>query len=440
MAGITISGLGSGLDIESIISSLMKIERAPLVRLETRRGQVEARSSALSQIRSALQALEDAAAALRSTPLWADVQAVSSSDPAAVSARRLSGAGPGGYQVEVTQLARAEQRTYDFTPSETPSQLAINGATVELGANATLSDAVTAINANAATGVFAVQVAGQLVLSSRATGAASTINASGSTLTEDAVKLRPGQDAAFAIDGVAGSSSSNVVTGAIPGLELTLGEVTTSPVTVTVGNPGPDTEAVEAKLRALVDAYNAALDSIRSRVTEKRVPNAATQADANKGVLFGDTMLNGLLAQMRRLASEAGLSQLGISTGTAGSEVSADSDAVIGRLSLDTAKLSAALEKDPAGTRALLADPGGFAASLGELLESVTGFGGMLAQRLDAASEEADSLRDSMDALDDRLALREERLRAQFAALESALIRNQSQGAWLSGQIMQLNS
>ena len=137
MPGISISGLGSNLDVESIIAKLMQVEGAPRARLELRQGQAKAREDALREIGSKLQAVADAAATLRSTGLWADVQSVQSSAPDSVSVRQLSGAGPGGYQVEVSQLARAEQRTYDFTPGAEASQLTINGTTVELGAGAT---------------------------------------------------------------------------------------------------------------------------------------------------------------------------------------------------------------------------------------------------------------------------------------------------------------
>ena len=110
MAGISISGLASSLDTESIISKLMTIERAPRARMELRQGQIKARETALRGILAKVEAVSDAATSLRSVGLWADVQSVQSSASDKVSAKRLSGTGPGGYQVEVTQLARAEQR------------------------------------------------------------------------------------------------------------------------------------------------------------------------------------------------------------------------------------------------------------------------------------------------------------------------------------------
>jgi flagellar hook-associated protein 2 len=440
MPGIAISGLASGLDVESLISSLMRVESAPRARLELRQGQQKAREEALREINSKLRTVSDAAAALRSTSLWADVQTVQSSAPESVSARWLSGTGPGGYQVEVSQLARAERRTYDFTVSGSAEQLLVNGATIDLAAGASLDDAVAAINSEPESGVYAVAVGGRLVLSSRETGAASTIAASGATIAEDPGELRAGLDAEYSVDGVAAGSASNVVADAIPGLELTLTALTTGAATLTVGNPGPDTGAIEEKVRSFVGAYNAAVDSIRARLGEERLPGAQTQAEANKGVLFGDSQLSGLLSRMRRLVDDVGLGAIGVGTGDPGAAVTASSGSVLGRLVIDEAELTGALETEPAAVRELLAGPSGLSDSLDELLDPTIGSGGAISARLDSIAAESRRLGDSMTRLDSRLEAREEALRSQFAALETLLLRSQSESEWLNGQLAALSA
>lgn len=439
MAGISIGGLASGLDTEAMIEGLMRIERAPQARLELRQGRAKAREDALRDISSKLQAASQAAVALRSATLWADVQNVESSNPNAVAARLVAGAGPGGYELEVSQLARAEQRTFDYAPPGSASKITVNGVDVSLEAGATLADAAAAINADKTTGVFAVASGGRLVLSSRETGAANSIAASGSAIVEDASKLKAGLDAVFKIDGVASTSSSNVLTDAITGLELTLKSVTTSPVTVNVGNPAPDDEAIVAKVKAFVTAYNAAVDAIRSRLTEPTVPNPSTKADANKGVLFGDSQLGDLRSRLRQFVDEADMSAMGISTGAPSAAVSASSDSVVGRLVFDEAKLKAALEADPAGVREQLAGSNGFSSAFEGFLAPALGTTGTISDRLGAASAEGKRIGETMSALDVRLQRREDRLRAQFAALESALSRSKSQSEWLNGQLLALS-
>ncbi len=434
MSPVTISGLASGLNTEEIIANLMKIERAPRARMELQQGQAKARETALREILGKLETVSSAADALQSAGLWADTQTVRSSAPESVSVRRLSGTGPGGYQVSVTQLARAEQRTYAFTQSAAPSTLTVGGRKIELGAKATVGDAVAAINADPATGVYAVAVSGRLVLSSRQTGAASTISAGGAGIEEEAGKRKAGLDAEYSVDGVAGTSSSNVITDAVPGLELTLGAVTPG-VAISVGNPAPNTEAITSQVKAFVNAYNSAVDAIRNRLTEKRVPGAESQADANKGVLFGDTALNGLLSQLRQTVSESGVAALGISTGAPSATVSSSSDSVIGHLTLDETKLSAALESDPAGTRAKLTGKKSLGEQLDKILEPNLGTRGSISERLSSVAAESSRIGDAMSALDSRLEMREERLRIQFAMMESALSKAKTESAWLNGQL-----
>jgi flagellar hook-associated protein 2 len=431
MPTISLGGL-SGLDTESILTKLMEVEKLPKTRLERRQGQAKARGEALREVNTKLQAVSDAAGALHSVSTWGEVQSVQSSDSNAISARLVSGTGPGGYQLEVTQLARAEQRTFAFTTSTSATSLTINGTTVELGANATLEEAAAAINAKSETGVYAVASGGKLVLSSRKTGAANTISASGSTIAEEEAKLKVGLDAAYSVDGVAATSASNVVTEAVPGLELTLKSLTTGPVTITVGNPEPNREAIASKLKAFVTAYNSAIDAIRAKLTEPRVASPSSQAEANRGVLFGDSQLNGMLSQMREFVAESGLSALGISTGAPSASVTATSDSVIGHLVLDEAKMSTALEAEPAAMRKLAE---GFGSSFENLLSPTIGAGGTMSGRLESVSSESRQLSEQMTALTTRLEQREERLHLQFAALEAALSKSQSESTWLKSQI-----
>lgn len=439
MSGVSFGGLASGLDTEAIISQLIAVERAPRTKLELRSVAAQARQDALNDIKAKLTALQSAATALRSAATWGEVQSVTSSDPAKVSVRQLAGAAPGGVRLEVTQLARAAQKTFDFTPQAGASQLTIGAATIDLAGGATIDDAVAAINASSTAGVYAVKVADRLVLSAKTTGAASSITASGAALVEDVGVAKAGLDATFLVDGVPGTSSSNVVSTAVPGLELTLKALTAGEITVSVGAPAPDTAVVQEKVKAFVEAYNATVDLVRTKLTEKRVPDASTSTDAKKGALFGDPALNGLLSHLRSTigATLAGnpeatdqLADIGISTGAASGAATFSADAVAGKLTLDTAKLTAALTADPSAVQRLLGGTGGvdgFAQSFESVLTPSTQAGGSLEAASTAAKGEVTRLKDAMARLDDRLARREERLRAQFTALEQALARSQAQ-------------
>ncbi len=442
MSPITVNGLGSSLNIEQIIEETMSIERAPKERLEIRTGEVKARESALQTIKTKLEAVENATFALKQGGLWEDVETVSSSS-SAITAEMNGAAGSGGYQVEVSQLARAAQRTYAFTESAEPQTLTIGGQTIELAANAKLSDLVAAINSNHETGVSAVAVgkgeSAVLVLSSRATGAEATIEASGAALAEDAAKAKAGLNAKYVIDGTAGESATNVLTEAIPGVTLTIGAVTTGPATVNVGEPAPNNKAIAEAVKTFVNAYNSAVEYIEAKTSEQPVKEPKTQEEANRGVLFGDNALTSLLSQMRETLSESALSALGVSTGPPSASVTAESSSVKGILVFEESKLTALLKTSPSEGREAVSGANGFVTDLEPIVNQAVKPGGGIAERISAATAEATSMREQMTQLEERLVLKEERLHAQYSAMETALAKSKSESEWLAGQLAGLS-
>ena len=456
---LNIGGLASGLDTNSIIDQLMAVERQPRTRLDQQASLITAKQSVLADFQSRLRAVEAAAQDLRSVSLWSQQQSVATSDSTRLSAGIVagSGAGVGGYQVEVSQLANAAQRTYAFSSPASAGTIAIDGHDTQVAANASISDVVSAINSDPRATVYAAATdRGTLVLSSRTTGdtGAGFIAVTDGTgsLTEDASKAKQGRDALFTVDGVAGRASANDVTNAIAGVRLTLRGVTTTsgPITVTVGAPAADTGAVKDKLRAFVDVYNSTVDAIRARLDERTVPNPQTVADRQAGMLNGDTTLTAILSQMRQAIytpvrglpdGMSSLADLGVSTGSASSTISRD--ALAGKLTIDASTLDDALANDPAGVRDLLAGPanaGGWARAFERIVHQADTTGGTVDVRITGADSELKRLQQQMADMDDRLALKEQTLRAQFTAMETALAQAQSQGSYLAGQIAGLSS
>lgn len=478
MASMSIGGLASGLDTATIIRQMMAIERRPQVLLQNKQSLVEARQSLLRDFQSKLRSLQLAAADLRSVALWAQTQGVDSSDPTKVSAAIQTGAAVGGYQLEVTQLASAAQRTFTFTSPAADTTITIDGATFTVRAGMTAQELATTINAARDATVYAAALDdGTIVLSSRETGdhgsfrdATGTLRPDASviavvdgsgTLVEQADRARAGRDALYAIDGVAHQSHANVVADAIPGVTLTLRAVTTvsGPVTITVGAPGADTDAITRKLEAFITAYNDVTAAIRSKLTERAVPDPRSQEDLKNGVpdprtnaqrqagvLFGDTQLSNLLTRMRQAIYEplggmpagaiASLSEIGISTGGASATVS--QDALAGKLTLDTDKLAAALAEDPTGVRNLLRGVDGatgWAQRFEEIVGAAAGTGGILSMRIESGESELKALQRQMAQMDVRLSLRERSLQQMFVALEAALAQSQAQSDWLVGQL-----
>jgi flagellar hook-associated protein 2 len=439
MSPITVNGLGSSLNIEQIIEETMAVESRSKTRLELRTGEVKARETALQTVKTKLEAVESAAFNLKSPSLWEDQQTITSSSTA-ITAELNGAAGSGGYQVEVSQLARAAQRTYAFTESAEPTSLTIGGQTIELGANAKLADVVAAINSNHETGVSAVAVGGKLVLSSRATGAEAAITASGSSIVEEASKAKAGLNAKYVVDGTAGESKTNVLTEAIPGATLTLGAVTTGPATVTVGEPAPSTKAIAEAVKTFVNAYNAAVEFIEAKTSEKPVKEPKTQEEANKGILFGDSGLTSLLSQMRDTLSESDMAALGVSTGAPSATVTAESNSVKGLLVFEESKLTTLLNNSPTEAREAISGANGFVTDLEPIVNQAVKPGGGIAERISSATAEATSMREQMTALEERLVLKEERLHSQFSAMETALAKAKSESEFLAGQLAGLSN
>src|SRR5215212_9828558 len=140
-SNLALGGLASGVDTATVVQQLMSIERQGSLRLQLKQKQAQARQDALKDVSTRLKNLNTAAADLRSSLMWADTQTVESSDATKVSAKRVSGTGPGSYSVQVTQLARAEQRTYDYTTdSSAATQITIGAKIFDVPASTSLAD------------------------------------------------------------------------------------------------------------------------------------------------------------------------------------------------------------------------------------------------------------------------------------------------------------
>ena len=454
MAGLQLSGLTSGLDTDSIIAQLIAVDRAPETRMKLKESAAEARQSTLNDVATRLRNLQSAVKDLGSIDTWTESQTLDISDSTKLTATRLSGAAPGGHDVNVQTLARSEQRSYTFTQGAGTLDL---GPSTHVAIGASDDGATVAGKINAASGspfyaVFVKDPLGntaddRLVLTRKDTGyfdpAATDALQVGGVDWAASEDLKIGVNAKFTVDGGAvQQSKSNVVQSAIPGLQLTL--KATGTTSVTVGAPAPDNSAVKGKIQAFVNQYNSTVDFIRSELTEKRVPNATTDADARKGPLFADTQLTGLLSQLRGIVSDKtglggavkSLADLGVTTGT-GSGGTASADAIAGKLTLDATKLDDLLDTNRLDVKSFLTDPTkGISAKLTKLLDPVAKVtSGLIDVRAKQAGDEATSIEDQIAQMEDRLTQKSDRLRAQFTAMEQALAQSQSQGSWLSAQL-----
>jgi flagellar hook-associated protein 2 len=459
---LQITGLASGLDTNSIISALMAIDRQPETQLQNQQKGLLAQKSQLTSIQSALQNLALNVSALDDPGLWANTQNVTSSDATRVSASMTSssGAGVGGYQVSVTQLANSSQKTFTYNSPTSDETITIHGDGDGTGTGAaygqydyqmtikageSVDDFVSAVNADSNGPVYAAKTAsGQVILSERQSGqpGAQYIQIQGDTqnaLTQ--VAARAGQNASYSVDNSGAlSSRSNTITDAIAGVTLSLNAVTTAsgPITINVGAPGPNSASVQAAVKTFVDSYNSIVDQINTQLTQK-----TNTSDPTVGTLFGDSELTDLLGNMRQaiytavpgLSGVTSLADIGVTTGAASGSATFSQDSVDGKLTIDSTALANAIQNNPNGVKQMLES---WSSSLAQIVNNEAQPSGTLDTRIQGDTAQSNDISDQISNLESILSDRQTALQAQFAALEATLSQNQAQSSWLTGQINSL--
>jgi flagellar hook-associated protein 2 len=461
ITGASISGLASGLDTASIISSLLQIEKQPQIRIQQKITQEQARQQSLKDVLTQLQTLTTAYQKLTDIGSWADVQSVVSTDEAHVSATRTAGAAAGSYQVDIVNLARANQYTGSgVSAAAADDTIAIKvGSTttnVDIKAGDTLDVIAGKINTTTDSPVYASVFNGNIVLSNKQTGLANKIASvtTGGTSGLSFGETQAALDASFKVDGTSYTRGSNVVTDVLPGISLALKGIETG-ATITVGSPAPDTDTITKNLQSFVTQYNTTLEFLLNKVNEA-APDTTSGTAPAQDPLHGDAAIKGLISQLRNSFSDIiqgrpgtmqSLVQAGLSTGKPTGTGSLSSDAIDGKLTLDTATFSSALTSNFSNVKALFTNVTGSYATegLGQRLNDLikpwtasSASNGLLNSRIDNETKTISDLQGQSANWDVRLQTRQQMLQAQFTAMEVALGKAQSQSAWLDGQIAQL--
>ena len=397
---ISAPGVGSNLDVNGIVNQLMTIEQRPRTLLDNKEAGYQAQLSGYGQLRGALSTLQSAVTSL-AAPARFEARTASVGDSTILSASAGAAAASGTHEVSVTQLAQRQSLTAVGQSSLTAALGSgaattltfefgtISGGTLTNGvytgatftqngsvpthsvtidaSNNSLQGIRDAINA-ANLGVTATVVNDgsstpyRLALQSTEGGTARSvrIGVSGDAALQTLLAYDPGatqnlaqavaaQDAKLAVNGVAVTSGSNSVAGAIEGVNLTLTKVGTTAVTV-----GRDSAGVTQVVQGFVKAYND-LNTLLHDLT-KFDPQTKSG-----GLLLGDSTARSIQSQLRTALSSAlagggdtlrVLSQVGVTFQKDGS------------LALDNGKLSQALASDPSGVARLFASGGAASDSL----------------------------------------------------------------------------
>lgn len=456
MATISSTGVGSGLDVNSIVTSLMSLEQRPLTLLQQQEAATQTKVSAFGALKSTLASLGDVASTLADPTNWNPLR-VDSANTAAASATATSAASAGKHTLKVDALAQPQVLASGAFASSATA-VGSGTLTLELGTTAggvftpksggtpttipfdpaknTLANVRDAINA-AKAGVTASIVNGsdgaRLVLRG-ADGADSSVritasdadgnntDASGlSALAFDPAapagagqnlkQTQAAQDAQYQLDGIALTSASNTVSGVLDGVTLTLKQTTTDAFNVSVA---VETVAVRKNINDFVNAYNSLNKLLQTDLQ-------ADPSGTNRGPLQADSsalsILNGVRAMLRGTVS--GVSGTN-SLAAAGIELQQD-----GSLKVNDTKLTPLLDS-PGQLASLFSQAGtddarGFGARFKAWSQSLTGDSGVLASRLDGLNSSIKDNQKRQDAMQERLTATEARLRAQYQNLDTQM-------------------
>lgn len=461
MATISSTGVGSGLDVNSIVTSLMSVEQRPLTLLQTAASGIQTKLSAFGTLQSQLSSLGDVVTRIADPTAWNPMR-VDVGDSSVASATATNAAAAGNHTLEVSQLAKSQVLASGPVLPATKA-IGTGKLTIELGkttngvfapndgtspvqvtidpSNQTLAGIRDAINASKA-GVTASIVTGsagaQLVLRGGDGEAGSMrilVTQDGDTNTTDAnglsalaydpaansgqgrnlTQTQPAQDARFSIDGIALSSANNAPTGVLDGVTLTLKGETDGPVAL---NVAVETTAVRKNVNDFVNAYNALNTLVRNQ----------TQADPTgkaNGALQADSTAVSLLNQMRALlqGQVTGAASTSSNLSIAGIQMQRD-----GSLQVNDAKLTPLLS-DPAQLAKLFAQPQagsdadsrGFAVRFKAWTKALAGDTGTLQSRVDGLKRSQTDNQKRQDDENDRLTRKEAALRAQYQALDTQM-------------------
>ena len=334
-----ITAMGGSLDVNSIVSQLMSVEREPVTKLQKQQAGINTKLSAWGTVKSALSALQTAADKLVRQETWQATTATSSNeDQIQVTGGATKGGAMGNHSVLVKQLAQSQAvATRSFASADT----VVGGGklSVQLGSgftadgerkalditipeNATVKDIRDAINRSNA-GISASLITDgtgvRLQLTGSATGAknafqitatgngldAFDISATAATGANGSLRTQVARDAKLQINGLDATSASNKVTDMIEGVTLNLKKVDKDPVTVSV-------ESNKDSLKEDVDAFVKAYNKVNSLIADQTKYDPSTKT---AGTLQGNATILRIQSQIRSLVraqpGQDGLSSAG---------------------------------------------------------------------------------------------------------------------------------
>lgn len=446
MASISTLGIGSGLDLSTILDNLTTAEKASLTPISNQQTAYTAKLSAYATLKSSLSTFQTANTALNSADLFSATSASSSSS--AFSATTSGSVVAGKYTISVSQLAQAQTLTSGVQTSNTTAlgdssassrtlSITLKDGTskdISLTSDQTsltgMRDAINGADAGVSATIIKVGDGSyRLSLTSSETGSDNAVSkiavtgddtlqgivgydasASSNAMTESVTA----QNAKLTVNNVEIENSSNTISDALEGITLNLNDTTTGNQTLTITK---DTSKAESAIKTWVDAYNTLLDQFSSLTKYTAVDVGADAQDTSNGALLGDSTLRTIQTQLKSMLTNAqssstykSLAQIGITT-----------DPTTGSLELDSDKLETALSSDTDGVKEMIVGDGKTTGITTTIATNLTGWlssTGIVQAATDGVSKTLNDLTDQYNTMSTRIDNMVARYKTQFTQLD----------------------
>lgn len=446
---LTATGIGSGLDISTIVGVLVDSEKLPRETLFNKTEQsIEAKVSAIGTLKSGLSTFQDALTSLQDGNTL-NQRKVSTGDSAFFSATTTKLAQKGNYNIQVEQLATAHkvggafatdslqtvgEGSLDFTLGGSSFSVAIAPTDNLNSIAAKINDASD--NPGMTATVITSDSGSRLVFSSDTQGTDNQVlivanDTSGTGLNDmfgaaNVTELQAAKNSIVYIDNQKVTSQTNTVSEAIKGvtLDLTKADINSSS-TLSISL---DTEAVKENVKGFVTAYNALLTSM-DKLSSYDVDTKTAAA------LQGDSMIRSLESQLRSMVSErvsvdgtsGALYDLGISTDR------------YGKLIVDDDKLNSAINNNMDLVEGIFStETTGLANRFDSLADNYVKSGGLIDSRNKTYTSETSRITDQRETLSLRMEQLEARLFKQFNAMDLIVAQLNQQSSSLTDRLNSL--
>lgn len=493
---LRLSGLSSGLDTDSIVKNLLKIDQLKVDKQFKLKTNLEWKSNALREVNTLLRNFRSNNMSalsqdnnMLSTSNYNLYKVTMGSETNAVKISASSQAAAGSvtinsithiataakaYSTNISDSAIATSTTLkdaatafstDLTFEDGQISFSINGQTFTFGENDTIAAVINKVNSNSAAGVTMSysSLKKGFTITAKTTGASSAVvidNLKGNAFTSAdkgagafgiAEGTVNGQDAELMIDGVNVKQSSNTFT--IDGITYTLKDESTTAIDFTVER---DIDSTFNKIVSFVDNYNSMIATLQGKLDEEVFKDFDPLTDeerdqlsdeqatkweekAKSGLLAGDDNIERLLGKMRS-AFYSAVADTGLSPSNIGLNTGSYLDH--GKITIDKDKLRAALENNPDQVTKIFTNVSKSTDPTTKFNESglVTRISDIMASyvtntvdvTLKENDEAIDNADDRLSQLQDLLSSNEEKYYAKFTAMETALAKLNSQTSLFS--------